>query len=1219
MSTASYIDCEARFFSRSTGLRLAVNPDEILSLSWELLEAGGTGQITVELAHAFDDLAWPVQGDDILEIWVLGVNPQTGAAETVPRCRGAVGHYDKTLDRVERYLLTSYGRMEDMNHVLLDRILLVPGGADLSYFAAQIADDYARRRPNLSFVRDIQPVGSSLKRLEQANAAARAGMDQLQAQAGGNVTWGWDIDPATGLDRFFFRPKVETVGHQFFVGGTVKVLSSPSELQNIVNGMKIQGGPAKYPQLLTNPSFEIPSLPDAATGSLLTNGGFESLPGVVDDVHYVGGASRAQHDPSANHNASAHSGTWYAILDHAGEEVYWEKPVVPGKTYRTALYAAREKDVFASSGRLIVEGRASAGGAVLESYTLPLAPASTAWSGGQPSTVLAADGLSLTVIFASASVTAARLRIVADNGGLTQGLLIDDVTFGEAGAVGTTAWSTHLEVPGSSANRFNSIDWACPAAAWDGYYGVRLNVTADGGHKPALAPYPGDQVSGNGFHFKPGPQQSIRTGFRVRMSPGLATGPGSVTVEYREWASDGHVTQFQHADFTIPNDGAWHFVHIDISAHGDADTATSQLTFFASGWYDVDGATARDAQAGEGSDAADPLGLNTFLRGSNFEKYVTAESVCTSGSDADIAAAASFSLYGRQEAPVSNDQIIDWNPDAIQWAAAYFGRVAVPLDRPQAILDHEPVQIVSPGDGKQVRISGVTVDPTKLLQGKGDLQDWCPKATYLFSKMKLGLTLDLSSERPTWAKLLLNINASGGGGNASSIASGGGIGGGTATPAASYFGPMPHTSSDSTLHDAYTAAPHASQAAQDAWTGTSAEVVAARTRTVKGISYTTVEGRVDAMDVDIAALTPGLPAVPIGVSYTNLPYNGSAMQMLFAPQMGTTDPALSGSQWYWQKSLDSGATWTGPDGTSSSRYPGWAFLYAISAGTVRARVQTENTQGATSVWVPLTTDVAYAAPTTAGVASSTAFGTVETDITETGGSVVPTLTTYAANKVNTDATTAETVAARVRLAISPFSANTYATLKSHMDGLWTAIAAIYNRTVTAGTGLTGGGALTGNISLALAAATASVLGGIKAGSGLSIAGDGTLSTSGVTPRYWFLDAETVTPPSAGYVDTANAQRLPFGPAGQSLTYTFTVDTWHVGTAPGAGGASLDFLKNGTSLLTAPMTIASGSTDAANQTAFGTATAASGDVITPKYVTVNGSDLWSFRLYASTSF
>lgn len=778
-------DCEPRFFDRLLGLRRWANPDDILGLNWELVEAGGTAQIGIELARPFDDLAWSVQGGDIVEIWALG----TG--ETVPRVRGAIGHYEKLLDLKERYMLTAYGRMEDMNRVVLDRILLHPGGADLRVFAGQIADDYAARRPGRVFVRDIQTCGISLERLEQANATARASMDQIAAQAGGNIVWGWDIDPVSGLDRFYLRPKTFAVGHQWFVGDKVRVITAPLELQNIANGIKVQGGPAKYPNLLTNPSFEVPSLPSEAGGDLLTDGGFEI--GIA--WHYQNGASRvSQHDLSV-HNAVAHTGNYYAILDHPNEEIWQEVAVTTGKTYNVSLFAAREKGSYPSAGRLLVEGRQGAGGAVLETYTLPLAPASTAWSGGQRSTILAGDGYSLSVSFTNAAITATRVRVVADNGGDTQGLLIDDVVMADTSAVAQTAWFANARDGKTIASQFASIDWACSGAAWDGAYGVRVRVTPTTPWNAAIEPYPGLDGKNSGYHVKPAPQQSLREGVRVRMTPGQNGASGLVRLEYVEWAGDGHQTQRVNGPgVAIPNDGAWVLVKQDVSAHGDVATATACLCFGQAGVYDVDAFQLRDTAAGD-----------EFLRGDQFERYVTAEEVSDPGSDAYN----SFATYGRQEAVIDNKDIVNWNADAIQWAKALFQRRAVPLARPNVELTHEPSQIVSPGEGMQVRISGL----------KADLQDWCAKATYTWRQMMLAIRMDLSDERPTMAKLLSNLNA-GGGGSTSSIAAvarGGANGGSTSTPAASYYGALPHTTTDATLHDDYRLGPHVADGERAAW------------------------------------------------------------------------------------------------------------------------------------------------------------------------------------------------------------------------------------------------------------------------------------------------------------------------------------------------------------------------------------------------------------------
>lgn len=65
-------------------------------------------------------------------------------------------------------------------------------------------------------------------------------------------------------------------------------------------------------------------------------------------------------------------------------------------------------------------------------------------------------------------------------------------------------------------------------------------------------------------------------------------------------------------------------------------------------------------------------------------------------------------------------------------------------------------------------------------------------------------------------------------------------------------------------------------------------------------------------------------------------------------------------------------------------------------------------------------------------------------------------------------TASEVVAARTEPATSPVTAGqTYASLKARLDGLLTRIATLFSRTLTAGTGLTGGGDLTANRSFAL--------------------------------------------------------------------------------------------------------------------------------------------------------
>ena len=204
----------------------------------------------------------------------------------------------------------------------------------------------------------------------------------------------------------------------------------------------------------------------------------------------------------------------------------------------------------------------------------------------------------------------------------------------------------------------------------------------------------------------------------------------------------------------MPNDGQWHLLYLDVSVHGDTTQATCQVEFAASGVYDIDAFSARDVAAFTGTTTA--AYRMDYLRGTDFERYLTAEEVC----DAGTAAADSASLYGRREAVVSNPDIIAWNADAIAWAKAYFERAAVLLSRPRVELLHESAQAPSPGEASLIRISG----------SGNDIPDaFLSRAAYAWTDSRLAVSLEMTSERPTLAKILKSLSVNGSG-SASSIA-----------------------------------------------------------------------------------------------------------------------------------------------------------------------------------------------------------------------------------------------------------------------------------------------------------------------------------------------------------------------------------------------------------------------------------------------------------------
>ncbi len=742
-----------------------LDPGIVGPITWDYQEQGGLAQIKATLFASWETTG--IVPGDYLEVWVMG--------ESVPRARGIVSTPEASLDLKETKTLIAMGRMADMDKVLDYKEIFHPSGSpqDLSYYASELLSDYQQRKavgraaaPPLDI--DVQITGSNMESLSLTPGSVRSGMDTLYAQAGGNVVWGWDIHPVTGNDRFYLRLRTSAIGFQCFVGDKVKLLIAPSELVPVTNGAYLRGGAAKFPNLLTNASFEQPTNPTADSGSLLQNGGFElGTPGSTADAasgnNDVLGwslsptASRNQHDAGSSHNASAHTGDWYLLLDGTSDSAYQEAAVTVGTAYLGTVFVRAENGQHLPTGTLTITGR-DASDNIMETPSgavLALAPSSTTWSGGAASAVVGSDALQTSLVFANPATVKARITLSCTAASAGFGLCVDDVTFGPVGAVGQYGWATHYQNPGSAANNFNWIIWACKAAAWDGAYGIRASVTANAANRPALSPAGDDNSGASQFHFKPGPQQSLVCGYFVRMTPGQNSAAGSVDCEYREWAGDGHETQFQStndsAALNVPNDGLWHLVSVAVSAHGDASTATMQCTFGASGVYDLDGFFVID-QAHPITAAQDPLTAN-YLRGADFERYVTAESVCTSGSPADLTASASYQVWGRREALVTNEQIIDWTPDAASYMQAFFQRAAVLQERPRAELISDFVDIVLPGDGTQVQVSGTAADI---------LPQWVSHASYSWAKASLNISLDLSNERPTWAKMLKAATASSG-------------------------------------------------------------------------------------------------------------------------------------------------------------------------------------------------------------------------------------------------------------------------------------------------------------------------------------------------------------------------------------------------------------------------------------------------------------------------
>lgn len=739
-------DVEVRFFDRATGLRKPFNPDDMTNgLTWDFSESGGCHTARVPLAKAFDALDWSVEGGDSGEIWVLG--------ETTPRWRGTVVQPEATLDLEEARTLLLNGRLEDMNHVDVRGVFVRSGGMDVSVIAAEIFKDYCRQRGR-TFLADIREIGVKLERVE-IDTSAREALDHLQGQAQGGVVWGWEIDPASGEDRFYFRRRVETVGHQFFVGDRVRVLHEPFEFQNVKNAAWVRGGPAKYPNMLAhiadNTGFERPALAGESVGNLLEDPGFENRSGWT----LSGGAS---YKAGGLSEGPAYAGDDMVELDAVGEKLSQTENavsgVVAGDDFAFQVQARREVGANAAEAILRLKWL-NAVGSVLQTDTAPVKPAAALWDefAGTSRCPENATGY----IF--------EVECLTTSG--STGLVIDGCALFNKSRAQQEGWETK---PHGGA-RVEAIDWTYTADRYEGRHCVFLQVAASDADNEDVHLRPLNEAM-----FPVRPNQTLLLTARIKSPPGVSAN-GKFFLEIETFKSDGSRAGDRVRETVAAGAGwaDWTLLSATKTAPPDAVQAIIRFNFRGNGAYLIDAVC-----------VADEAGGSEYRRGLDFERYVTAEEVCTPGSDAY----ASFATYGRRVQPqLADREIVAWDADAQAKIKAWFERHAVPASRPRVELLHEPARRISPGDATQVRVSGLA----------RHLKDsWPARAAYTWASASLSVGIELDRERPTWAKLLKNrgqLSAGGGGASSAPPKAGGLAQGGVAlsalvpSPAGTYGSP----------------------------------------------------------------------------------------------------------------------------------------------------------------------------------------------------------------------------------------------------------------------------------------------------------------------------------------------------------------------------------------------------------------------------------------------
>lgn len=805
--------------------------------SWECSEIryGGFADFSLTTNVLATDLPTLV-ATDLVEMWLNGV----------PRFRGEITGRERTADEPPKLTLTGYGRMLRAGAHVAHKRYVYPQSVDVSQAIRDVVRDWVQPfEPRPLSVRTL-PVGQTISSTDAYIKMTKDVFDDIIKLAADRAIWGVDVinDPADGeygTDRFYVEP-VHTAA-DWFLPAPSKLRGGAEYLEQtdkVVNTLTIVGGTPKYPNLLYNGGFERPVFSgDQSAGNLLNSPGFE-------DRHNWSLNGGADYKSTGNNEGPAYEGTQMVQIDSVGESLNQTRntlpQVIPGHDYEFGGHFRRQKGAVAASATLTIHWN-DAGGALISSSVLPastLAPQDATWR--------------YYYLTARAPAGCAgfdfNVTLTSNDGssGQGNGLVCDLMQAFDASVAGQDHWK--LTTFGSA--KILAQNWLYP----DTFQGA--SGTPTGGSSVFVSQQSAD-ANGQDIHLEQGASyrmdvtgnQSLTFQVAMKLGPGITTN-APFFLEMHWYRQDGSACGGAKPRFDAGAmaPGPWYTALATANVASDAVKLECYVTFRGTCDYVLDNLVVRDSAA---YNAAAPGDF--YIPDGPLQLTLRAADVLQ-GDAAHVAQQQSEATYG-VKADIVSEEALTSVPDARSYAAAYFIANAIPP---------LPTQVECQEDGRLFRCG----QRVKLL-GQAEGLITMPLAIVKITHRYNGIyTVILSIERETQndgdvileeirkqlRKQSPNLNT-GGLTTSSQGSSSGGMGGGSGL---TYYGVIPHTAADPTLHDAFLAPPHASAASQNGWSATTAEVVAARTRTVKGLSYLSLEGRVDAMEADLAAV-----AVPMGV------------------------------------------------------------------------------------------------------------------------------------------------------------------------------------------------------------------------------------------------------------------------------------------------------------------------------------------------------------------
>ncbi|MCE5199812.1 MAG: hypothetical protein ABFD54_08895 [Armatimonadota bacterium] len=684
----------------------------IESLDWELIEQGYFGTANIRLKDEFDAGDADVSGGDLVEIWL----------DSQLRYRGYVGIPEQQLTIPERKSITAYGRAERLNSIIIGKRYVFPGGADISQAFARVATEFiATRIPNLEF--DIQSVGFDVENLSLERITAREAMNTLVEQAARRAVWGFDVNPATGNDRIFLRPKSNTVKYKHQIGGRVSQYSYPPDYSQIVNKVFLTGAEAKYPNLILNASFEQPKEPDINDGNLVQNPSFEQNAVWVSNFGML-------------RQTNPYTGSWFMHMDGMDNGgLAWTQQsdieITAGRTYKcefmqygkvgeNTLYA--ELSFYNEGGDLLNTKRYPSFGYITSMGTYQ----SCGFSAIAP-----ANAVKCQIKFTNAVIATTELAG------------IDDVAIYDASNVAQEGWK--IEQGGGDV----TLDWAYDLDSKHGYYCVYIKADLGTNEYVRILQTKAARIS-----VKAKQQYQYSAWVKNLAASDVAVKMGIYDTKWNEKSKT-----------LAPG---WNFITWDAAGYTPADDVDGVQVGFK---LEVDAEILVDAtyfgyyhDLGDGS---------AYIAGTNYEFVIsTDDTFVQTDTELPDEVKGSIANYGLREALEAVDGISD-SIQAQNWAKGYFGIKAQPVVAHRVDLTNWNKEIKPDG---LFKLLGSTIAPAFPVRVRYKLG----------GDNLLNVSLDLNTERPTFEGLLQRVlraakNAVKSSASSASSALSGGSGSGTSS------------------------------------------------------------------------------------------------------------------------------------------------------------------------------------------------------------------------------------------------------------------------------------------------------------------------------------------------------------------------------------------------------------------------------------------------------